>query len=72
MVALLYSTFLKFVKLYCKTDVEAEWIDSLDLAIGEVILCSSMQDKTKKTFESYSNEFILNGGLRVKNKLRKV
>ena len=52
--------------------VEAEWIGSPELAIGEVILCSSMQDKTKKTFESYSNEFTLNGGLRVKSKLRKV
>lgn len=52
--------------------VEAEWVGSPELAIGEVIRCSSLQDKTEKTYEIYFNEFTLNGDLRVRSKLRKV
>lgn len=52
--------------------VEAKWTGSPDLAISDIIQCSCLQDKEKNSYESYSNEFTIDGAMRVMSKLRKV
>ena len=61
------------------------WAGTPELAISDVINCYSLQDEkngvesgssvedtNRYAYESYSNEFTINSGLRVKSKLRKI
>ena len=58
------------------TYTETDWIGSPELQLGNVIQCSNKYEKdadgneVKHTFECLSNEFKIDGGLRVKSKLR--
>ena len=65
--------------------VETDWAGTPELAISDVINCYSLQDikngagtssaetdTNQYAYESYSNEFTINSGLRVKSKLRKI